>query len=277
LGTLLGAVVLLVLGAIGWPRHFHIRFDSLIDIEDVTAPGTPVAVRVVGGCLLGAVRSAIGVVVWNTIVLPAWMLRQTTVPLAKVALGLGLIFTGMLLYLGNRFLRLFPTMSLVEMLAMLLAVLGPILCLQIATKARSSGILLWAVAFQVSALVIATNHSIKEVSVAYGVSSFRGSWGGLLVLASLPLFLVFLRRLSRTLERLDLEQRARSTLKLLAWGVVGVVMLLVASLLQFLVPPFLYLLIAILAVALAGSVLLLLLVRSFKLIRALQEEIMQRL
>jgi hypothetical protein len=108
LGTLLGAVVLLVLGAIGWPRHFHIRFDSLIYIEDVTAPGTPVAVRVVGGCLLGAVGSAIGVIVWNTIVLPAWMLRQTTVPLAKVALGLGLIFTGMLLYLGNSFLSLFP-------------------------------------------------------------------------------------------------------------------------------------------------------------------------
>jgi hypothetical protein len=277
LGTLLGAVVVVGLGAVGWPRHFHFRFDSLFEIEDLTGPGTPVAARAVSGCLLGAVGAAIGVVLWNTIVLPAWLLRQTTVPLAKVALGLGLIFTGMLLYLGNSFLNMFPNTALLDTLATLLAVLGPILCLQIATKARSSGILLWAVALQVSALVIATNRSIQEVKVAYGVSSFHGSWGGLLMLASLPLFLVFLGRLSRTLERPDLEQRARSALKLLAWGVAGTAILLPVSLLQFLVPSFWYLLIAILVVLLVGGVLLRLLVDSFKLIRALQEEIMQRL
>jgi hypothetical protein len=39
------------------------------------------------------------------------------------------------------------------------------------------------------------------------------------------LFLVFLRRLARTLERPDLEQRARSLLKVLAWclGALGAV------------------------------------------------------
>jgi hypothetical protein len=125
--------------------------------------------------------------------------------------------------------------------------------------------------------VIATNPSIKEVKVAYGVSSLHGSWGGLLVLASVPPFLVFLLRLSRTLERPDLEHRARSALKLLAWGVAGLVLVTGATLLQFLVPLSVYLLIVVPAALLVGGVLFLLLVRFFKLIRALQDEIMQRL
>jgi serine/threonine-protein kinase len=277
LGALLGAAVVLVLAAVGWPRHLRIRFDPLIVIDDVTSLGTPEALRAFAGCLLGVVGGALGAVLWNTIVLPAWLLRQTTVPLAKVALGLGLIFTGLFLSLGNGFLNLVPNSALLDMLTTLLTVLGPILCLQIAAKAQSSGILLWAVALQVSALVIATNPTIKEVRFGYGVSTFRGSWGGLLVLASLPLFLVFLRRLSRTLERPDLEQRARLALKLLAWGVAGAVISLGASLLQFLVPMSWYTLIVILVVVPVGLVLLLFLVRSFKLIRALQEEIMRRL
>jgi hypothetical protein len=97
--------------------------------------------------------------------------------------------------------------------ATLLAVLGPILCLEIAPKLRSSGVLISAVALQVSALVIGANSVVNEVKISMEIYP---SWAFLLTLASVPLFLVFLQRLARTLERPDLEQRARSILKVLA-------------------------------------------------------------
>jgi hypothetical protein len=277
LGALVGAVAFAVLGAIGWPPQ------SLI-ATPVTDPQTRVVARALGGCLLGLMGAASAVALWNTIVLPAWLLRQTTVPLAKAALGLGLIFNGMvLLAVPEGFLqdiRLTPKMVLkvpllLDTAGTLLAVLGPILCLEIAPKARSSGVLLWAVALQVSAAVIGANPALNEVKWMKGFSS----WAGLLTLASLPLFVVFLRRLARTLERPDLETRARSILKILAWSVAGIAMLAAAALVYALVPGGVewYMLTISFGALLFGLVVLLVFLRSFRLIRALQGEITQRL
>ena len=180
-----------------------------------------------GGCLLGLLGAAIAVVLWNTIALPAWLLLQTTVPLAKAALGLGLIFNGMvLLVVPGWFLhdiQLTPKTVLKVPLLLntagtVMAVLGPILCLQIAPKARSSGVLLWAIALQVSAAVIGSNPALNQGEWMKAFSP----WAYLLTLASVPLFLVFLRRLAGTLERPDLQKRARAILKLLAWGVAAI-------------------------------------------------------
>ena len=100
----------------------------------------------------------------------------------------------------------------------LLTVLGPILCLEIAPKARSSGVLLWAVVLMISALVIGANPVVNEVKFSHGYFH----WTGMLTLFALPLFFVFFQRLARTLERPELERRARLILKLLAWCLAGI-------------------------------------------------------
>jgi hypothetical protein len=235
--------------------------------------------------------AALGVVLWNTIVLPAWLLRRTTVPLAKAALGLGLIFNGMALaavpdgvlhdvQLTPR--TVLKVTLLLETAATLLGALGPILCLEIAPKLRSSGILLSAIALQVAALVIGANPSINEMRIR----NFHGTWAGILTLASLPLFLVFLQRVARTLERSDLEKRVRSIIKLLACCLGVMAVIATANFVYLLVPAqslfgpfvrsFMQLTVS-LGAPLVVLVGLFLGLRSFRLIRALQGEIMQRL
>jgi MFS family permease len=162
-------------------------------------------------------------------------------------------------------------------------VLGPILCLEIAPKLRSSGILLWAVALQVSALVIGANPAVGEVKIS---SEVHPSWAFLLTLTSVPLFLVFLMRLARSLERPDLQQRTRFILKLLAWCLGAFVPLIAAALTGSLDPrPFgqsnwyQSVLRSLSGIGMIGALVLILLLYldSFRLIRAMQKEITQRL
>ena len=155
--------------------------------------------------MVSVLGASIALVLWNTIVLPAWLLRQTTVPLAKVALGLGLIFNGVLLMLASGFIhdiRLTPKMVLklpllLRTASTLLTVLGPILCIEVAPKARSSGVLLWAVVLAVSALVIGANPAVNVVQFRNGTIFLSG----LLAFGALPLFAVFFQRLAGNLER----------------------------------------------------------------------------
>jgi tRNA A-37 threonylcarbamoyl transferase component Bud32 len=273
-GALIGAVVGVVLGAIGWPPQSFLS-------TSITNPEVHVIWRALGGCLFGVLGAAAAVLLWNTIVLPAWLLRQTTVPLAKVALGLGLLFNGLVLTAVQVYVydvQLLPGMALkdpllLETVATLLAVLGPILCLEIAPQSRSSGVLLSAVVLQISTLVIGANPVVNELKVS---SNSRFTWAGLLAVASLPLFLVFLQRLARTLQRPDLEKRARSILKVLAWCLGALMPFVAANLVYSFVPglvryvqwvwPLLYF------ICLLGIlvVLPLFFLRSFLLIRALQ-------
>jgi hypothetical protein len=269
----------LVLGTIGWPRQSFLP-----------TPKTNPEVLVwwaLSGCLVGFLGAAAAVGFWNTIVLPVWLLRYTTAPLAKVALGLGLLFNGMALFVFDMLwlsashalqaivgddVRLASAPLLLNTIGTLLAVLGPILCLEIAPKSRSGGVLLWAVVLRVSALVIGANPSINEVRIR----NFQFNWDGLLDTVSLLLFLVFLQRLTRALERPELELRARSILKLMVWGLGGMAALTAAPWLGSFGPrafPF--------VVAIGGGIVFLIFLRiflrSFGLIRGLQTEIMQRL
>jgi hypothetical protein len=215
LGAVLGAAAFAVLGAIGWPPQ------SLV-ATPLTDPQTHIVARALGGCVLGLVVATIGVVLWDTIVLPASLLRQTTVPLAKAALGLGLMFLAMALVavpqdlsyavLGTQSTVAKKVDLLLGTMASLLGALGPILCLEIAPKARSSGILLSAIALKVGALVVWANPSINEVRV----TNFHIKLAGILTLAAVPLFLLFFLRLARTLERPDLEKLVGSAIKQLA-------------------------------------------------------------
>jgi len=94
---------------------------------------------------------------------------------------------------------------------------------------------------------------------------------------------VFLQRLARTLERPDLEQRARSILKRLAWCLGAMGLFVAAAFLRSFVPrPHVYLRwawILFYYIAVLGILVFLpfLFLRSFRLIRALQGEITQRL
>jgi hypothetical protein len=157
---------------------------------------------------------------------------------------------------------------LLQTASTLLTVLGPILCLEIAGKARSSGVLLWAVVLMVSALVVGANPAVNEVKLGHGYFH----WAGVLGLFALPLFFVFFQRLARTLERPDLERRARLILKLLAWCLAGIGMVVAgfyvggaAVLIQVA---------GMLGVMVATP---LIFFHSFRLIRGLQVEITRRL
>jgi len=88
--------------------------------------------------------------------------------------------------------------------ATLFSVIGPILCLEIGARSRLTWLLLATVVFQVSALVF----GIRGES-----NSFEAGFASLLILASVPLFFLFLRSLARTLERPELEQKTLSLLR----------------------------------------------------------------
>jgi hypothetical protein len=157
---------------------------------------------------------------------------------------------------------------LLQTASTLLTVLGPILCLEIARKARSSGVLLWAVVLMISALVIGANPVVNEVKLSHGYFH----WAGVLALFALPLFFVFFQRLARTLERPELERRARLILKLLAWCLAGIGMVAAGF----------YVGGAAALIQVAGTldvmvVSPLIVFHSFRLIRGLQVEIMRRL
>jgi tRNA A-37 threonylcarbamoyl transferase component Bud32 len=282
-GALIGAVLGIVLGAIGWPPH------SLI----ATPLGNPVKAAVSGGLvgfLFGVLAAAVAVVLWNTIVVPVWLLRQTTAPLAKVSLGLWLIVDGLALDAAAGLyttLQNFVDPPLLHetvlkglgTVASLLATLGPILCLEFAPKSRSSGILFWAVGLQSAALVLGNTPELSAVKFGNGS---RIDFVGLLTFVSVPLFLLFLRRLARALERPDLEQRARWLLKVVAWCLGGMVLLGAILVLLFLRPQTSvgqWIFIALALIAPFGALILLpyLFIRTVGLIRGLQGEIAQRL
>jgi tRNA A-37 threonylcarbamoyl transferase component Bud32 len=273
LGAVVGAATCLGLGAMGWPPRSWLS-------KPITDPVAPIS-WALGGSLLGGLGAAAAVILWNTIVLPAWLLRQTTAPLAKVGLGLGLIFNGLVLALlvPRNIVPKGPL--LLDTVGTFLAMLGPILCLEIAPKLKSSGVLLWAVSLQLSALVLGANSVVNDVEIT---SDIHPSWAFLLTLASVPLFLVFLKRLAHSLERPDLEQRVRFILKLLAWCLGAFLPLIAAALTGSLGPeparhPFQPVLAVIGNIgAIVGLVLVVLLyLDSFRLIRAMQREITQRL
>jgi hypothetical protein len=281
LGAILGAMAFAILGAVGWPPQSWIP-------TTVTSPETPLMGRSLGGALLGTLAAAIVVVLWNTIAVPAWILPQTTAPLAKGALGLGLIFNGLVLVIVPDGLIhdielapgiVFRVPLMLHTLGTLCTVLGPILCLEIAPKARSGGVLLWAVTLAVSALVIGANPDLNVVKFKGGT---LGEWADLLTIFALPLFVVFFRRLARLLERSDLEARANTVLRLMACCTIGVGMLVVSFYLTSLVGdterarrivPLMYfvgmLIVSVLAVLSFLSF--------FRLVRLLQAEITQRL
>jgi hypothetical protein len=120
----------------------------------------------------------------------------------------------------------------------------------------------------ISALVIGANPEVNVVKFGNG----KFYWAGLLALFALPLFFVFFRRLARLLERPDLERRARSILKLMAWGL---------ALMVTVVPSFnlaSFMIVFQLGAALCAMVLgPLILFHSFRLVRGLQTEITRRL
>jgi hypothetical protein len=293
-GVLFGAPACALLAWIDWPPGA------------VRAPGGGISHAVAGGvagAVVGAMCAGPAVFLWNTLVLPGRLLLRTTTPLAKATLGLGLIsFTLVLgLLVGNvKDIRLGPGMvlpmpTLLSTLQCLIAPLGPILCLEIALKCRSSGVLLWAVVLQISALVCGLNSErlgkIVGFRLAIADSDIPPSklLAAFLVMVSMPLLVTFLLRLAQLLEGRDLERRARSALNLLkiaVFAVIGVLAALatmsVAAGVGILAPQpsssvFVVLVLAYLTFWCAMIAFVVGLYRSFFLIRDMQFWMMQRL
>jgi hypothetical protein len=213
--ALLGAAIICFLGAFDWPSGF---FVQTVNGQAQPFPGGTIGRAGFGaatGLIIGFVLATSAVVLWNRLVFPARLLRQTTSALAKAALGLGLIFSTVILVLvlgavkdaGVRPAIMLPLQSLLETLVLLLLILGPILCLEIASNCRSSGVLLSAVVLQVNALVcdlnserFGTDHQVFGVPLSKALAA-------LLFLGSAPFFVAFLQGLARFLERQDLVPR----------------------------------------------------------------------
>jgi hypothetical protein len=237
--ALLEAAVICFLGAIDWPPGY---FVQTVNGQSQPFPGGTIGRAGFGaasGLIIGFLLATSAVVLWNRLVLPARLLGQTTSALAKAALGLGLIFSTLILVLilgavkevRVRHEIMLPLQGLLETLVLLLLVLGPIFCLEIASKCRSSGVLLWAVVLQVTALVCDLNSERFGIDQrVFGVPLSKGL-AALLFLGSAPFFVAFLQGLARYLERQDLERRARSIFKLLkmAWAAVIVGLAVVAA------------------------------------------------
>jgi hypothetical protein len=232
-GALFGAPACALLAWIDWPPGA------------VRTSGGSTSRAVVGGvagAVVGAMCAVPAVFLWNTLVLPGRLLRRTTTPLAKATLGLGLISFALVLGLlvGNvNDIRLGPGMvlpipTLLSTLQCLIVPLGPILCLQIALKCRSSGVLLWAVVMQISALVCGLNSERlgRIVGFRVGIEDYdippAKLLAGFLLMVSLPLLVTFLLRLAQLLQGRDLERRARSILNLLKIAVFAVTGVLAA-------------------------------------------------
>ena len=143
--------------------------------------------------------------------------------MAKVALGLGLLFDGLVL-------AAMPQIQLddalaphghnpLKIVAILLEESSVLSCAsKWPQKSAVTGIVLSAVALQVSALVLTSNPGINELKSKH----FHASWAALPVAASVVLFLLFLVRLARFLERPDLRKKTRSILKWLIGCLVAV-------------------------------------------------------
>jgi tRNA A-37 threonylcarbamoyl transferase component Bud32 len=272
-GAVLGAVACAVASAMDWLPKSLVATDGNDRLITVGL-GTVV------GCITGAFGAGVIVVFWNTLVLPASLLRYTTAPLAKAALGLGLVINGLVLAAMPQTQpddTLAPHgLNPLQTAALLLEILGPILCLEIAPKVRSSGILLSVVALQASALVLTSNRTINELKGNH----FHASWAALAFAASVVLFLVFLARLAHFLERPDLEKKTRSILKWLIGCLAAVSPAVLAGVVDSFFPGVLPLdrLTPVMVMAAgAALVVLVLIFRLLLVIYALQSEITQRL
>jgi serine/threonine protein kinase len=276
----IGAMAGLLSGLLGWPSSF---VPGSTDEHSSSAVG-----RLVLGGLLCGLAASVGVGIWNTLVLPAWLLRYTAAPLAKASLGLWLILDGVVLSVAvlvgallSPFLGIDEGSSIAAILALrtvayLLTLLGPIFCLEIGQKARSAGLLLFVIVLEISALVIgAIANQDKET-----VQSSLSTVSSLLTLACVPLFAIFLIRLARALERTELEQKARTLLKNLVWAIAFFGSMSAVAAVREHIPHALSLIVPISTAILTPLGVLiffpLLFIRSLNLIRALQREIAQR-
>jgi hypothetical protein len=228
-----------------------------------------------------------GVQLWNSVAVPGWLLTQTSAPLAKAALGLGLILDGLVIAFLSMWLLAMPRLSgpgrqIAEaflLLGSLGIFLGPILCLETAPRTRSGGVLLWAVSLAVSGLVIGSNPSLRVIRFGDGTTL---NVSGLVAFCALPLILVFFRRLAGSLARADLESKACWTLRSFAWCVAGVSAAVVGFYLTSLAGDTDLVrgvadLLQVTGIFMTWVLVILIFLDLFRLIRSLQAEILQRL
>ena len=187
-------------------------------------------VGIIAGGLSGVVLGLSAAGIWNTLVIPVWIFRQTRNPLVKVALGLNLVFVSMvLLFLafvldGQLLVDLdIEAPRALRSLASLAGTLGLVFCLAIQPKSRAQGVLYGSVVLQICALIIRTEEQIDNLlrdNLLVGESMRFAPLSVLLTIASFMLFVVFLKRLAAYVEAQPLVTRANSLLKFIQRAVI---------------------------------------------------------
>lgn len=218
---ILGGVLAAIFGSV---------FTTLTDILNgiswidwIFSPLVGGCVGLIGGLMIGVLLGVIVPFLWNTFVIPVWVLRQTRNPLVKVALGLNLVFISIVFWWVSTIAtdeldvtHWLPTSLL--FLASLGATLGVIFCLAISPKSRAQGVLYGCVLLQIASLIIRSEERLNIDLDIHGDRIWNLS--GLLFIGSWLLFVVFLKRLAEHLEASSLVTRASRFLTLIKLAII---------------------------------------------------------
>jgi hypothetical protein len=211
---------------------------------------------------------------WNELMLPAWLLSRSSHPLAKAALGLGLVLTS-LLFLATTILwgmkgyqsqeeRILGGIATAAVAA---GIFGKILCLAGTPQGSVQGALLWSISADLAAFVINLGRT-SATSDGNNDGGSRVDFVPLLYLIGAMLLVLALKRMAHQFNDPHLERKAR---RLLLGIAVATVVAMAAVLLRSYVVAYL------LPVAIFSSLIVLIGVARFaRLVRGLQEHVLQR-
>jgi hypothetical protein len=176
--------------------------------------------EVVGGILWGAVFGLCAAGLWNSVVIPVCVFRQTRNPLVKVALGLNLVLVSFMfqcLAVGLIFADFVTSEvgywvpEMFVALGSLAGTLGPVFCLAIPPKSQAQGVLYGSVTLQISNLILGS------VDVGEADIDVISGW---IFMASFVLFLVFLKKLAVYVDAQEILTRVTSVLRTILYAII---------------------------------------------------------
>ncbi len=147
--------------------------------------------------------------------------------LAKTALGLALVYYGIVILLISMIMAIVNVMvlpsimiSLVGMIAAaIMMFVGPLFCLSVPAETGAKGLIFTSVGLQFVNLLVAMNQLVFHAALPQGVSQLVQLSG----VVGAALFVLFMRKLAKFIGREDLAKRAGSVLTM------GIVLILLTT------------------------------------------------
>lgn len=182
-------------------------------------PWLAAVISMLGAGLLSFVCVA-AICIWNELLLPAWLLSKSSHPLAKAALGLGLVLISLLLIASSVLWQSMGfqteskgTLAAMGVAAVLAGVIGKMLCLAAAYHGPVQAPLLWSIIADLTAFAI----NVSQPVVAQGAGeapNTREYFSSVLYLLGALCFVLAMKRMAREFDEPLLERKAR---RLLYW------------------------------------------------------------